>query len=272
LTKLTSASPLALGACALLAFTTAAQAQDILANPLFGQDRAGFELNLGGGALLSPTYAGSSATQLRPFPFVSGGYGDWLDFDLLDGVRVSALNLSGFSLGPMLRLRDGRSTDDSRRYLTGLRNFSDTVEVGGFIAYTAGPLYADVSVTQDVARSHGGAVLDARVLLSVPIGRVAITAGPQLRATSRQYAQSFYGIDERDAARSGYGTYRPGAGIERIGALLAAQWRVTDRWSLQGFVEYGRLQGDAADSPLVAGAGGSRDQVQSGLFLSYGLY
>jgi len=262
----------AIAMAASLLLASAAQAQEIPEDKLFGQPRDGFELNLGAGPFASPSYAGSSSTQLRPFPLIAGGYGEWLDFDLLDGARISALQAAGFSMGPMLRLREGRATEDSRRYLTGLRSFSDTVEAGGFIAYTAGPLYADVTLTQDVARSHGGAAMEARLLLSVPVGRVAFTAGPQLRAASREYTRAFYGISDAEASRSGYAAYRPGSGIERVGALVAAQWRMTDRWTLQGFVEYGRLQGDAADSPLVTGPGGSRDQVQSALFLSYRLY
>jgi outer membrane protein len=270
MSRFSMAPAIALAASFLL--VPMAKAQEIPEEKLFGQPRSGLELNLGAGPFAAPAYAGSSGTQLRPFPFISGGYGEWLDFDVLDGIRVFALQAAGFSMGPMLRLREGRATNDSRRYLTGLRSFSDTVEAGGFVAYTAGPLYADVTLTQDVARSHGGAAMEARLLLSIPVGRVAFTVGPQLRAASREYTRSFYGITDAEATRSGYAAYRPGSGIERVGALLAAQWRVTDRWSLQGFVEYGRLQGDAADSPLVAGPGGSRDQVQSALFLSYGLY
>ena len=239
---------------------------------LFGQERQGFELNLGGGPTFWPAYSGSASTEVRPFPFINGGYGNWLDFDVLDGIRLSALQLHGFSLGPMLRLREGRDTDDSRRNLTGLRSFSDTVEAGGFLAYTAGALYADVSLTQDVARSHGGAAMEARLLFSAPLGRVAFTVGPEVRVVTRQYAQSYYGVSEAEAATSRHAAYSPGGGLERVGGIVAMQWRVTDRWDLQGYVEYARLQNDAARSPLVRTSDGSRDQLQAGLFLSYRLY
>ncbi len=240
--------------------------------PLFGQDRVGFELNLGAGPYFAPAYAGSASTRARPFPYINGGYGEWLDFDVLDGIRLSALQAHGFSLGPMLRLRDGRDADDARHNLTGLRSFADTVEGGAFLAYSAGPFYADATLTQDLAHSHGGAVMEARALLSAPLGRVAFTAGPQLRVVTRQYAQSYYGISEAEAARTRYPAYRAGGGLERVGGLFAVQWRMDDRWSLQGFVEYERLQNAAADSPLVRTSGGSPDQIEAGLFLSYRLY
>ncbi|HEY8613837.1 MAG TPA: MipA/OmpV family protein [Roseomonas sp.] len=240
--------------------------------PLFGQERVGFELNLGAGPLFSPAYPGSGTTRVRPFPYVNGGYGEWLDFDVLDGVRLSALQTNGMSMGLMLRLREGREAGDARRNLTGLRSFSDTVEGGAFLAYTAGPLYAEVSLTQDLARSHGGAAVDARVLLSIPVGRVAFTAGPELRMVTRRYAQSYYGISGAEAVRARYGAYRASSGLERIGGIVAMQWRISGEWGLQGYVEYGRLQNAAADSPLVKNSGGSPDQIQAGLFLSYRLF
>jgi outer membrane protein len=238
----------------------------------FGQERAGFELNLGAGPFFSPAYPGSGSMRVQPFPYINGGYGEWLDFDVLDGVRIAALQAHGLSLGPILRLRDGRDAGDARRDLTGLRSFSETVEGGVFLAYEAGPLYADVSLTQDLAQSHGGAAMEARLLLSVPIGRVAFTAGPELRVVTRQYAQSFYGVTEAEAARTPYAAHRAGGGLERVGGLAAMQWRLSARWDLQGYVEYARLLGASADSPLVRSPGGSPDQIQAGLFLSYRLF
>lgn len=240
--------------------------------PLFGQDRTGFELNLGAGPYFSPAYPGSGATRVRPLPYINGGYGEWLDFDVLEGIRLSLLQVRGASFGPMLRLREGRETSDARRNLTGLRGFSDTVEGGFFVAYASGPFYADVRLTQDLAQSHGGAAMEIRALLSIPVGRVAFSAGPQLRMVTRRYAQSFYGITEAEASRTRYGTYRASGGLERIGALAALQWRVSERWGLQGYVEYGRLQNAAADSPLVRASAGSPDQIQAGVFLSFRLF
>ena len=263
------ALPGLLAAAVVLAVAVPALAQE---PPDFGQKRQGFELNLGAGATFWPAYPGSAVTRVRPFPFINGGYGEWLDFDVLDGLRLSALRGHGLSFGPILRFREGRDSDSSQRNLTGLRSFSDTVEAGLFLAYEAGPFYADASFTQDVAHNHRGAALDARALVSVPVGRVAFSIGPELRVVTQRFAQSFYGVGEAEATTSRYQPYRAGGGLERIGGLLAMQWKVTERWSLFGYAEYGRLQGSAADSPLVRTTDGSADQVLGGLFLSYRFY
>jgi outer membrane scaffolding protein for murein synthesis (MipA/OmpV family) len=234
--------------------------------------RQGFELNLGVGPLLYPTYQGARVSRAVPFPFIGGGYGDRVEFDALDGVRVTALAAAGFSVGAAARYRFGRRLSDDRAQLQGLRQFHDTIEAGGFVAYEYSAFYADATLTQDVARTHRGAVLDGRALLSLPLGPVGISAGPTIRTVSRPFAQAYYGIEASRAVASGRPAYSAGAGLERAGGLVVAEWHLTERLALRGFVEYGRLLGSAADSPLVRGRGGSADQVYAAVFLTWRLW
>lgn len=238
----------------------------------FDAHRQGVELNLGAGPLLYPAYLGARTYRVVPFPFIGGGWSDRVEFDLLDGIRIAALSAGGFSVGPAARLRFGRTTADDRAQLQGLRGFPDTLELGGYTAYEAGPLYLDVTATQDVARAHGGAVLDGRMLFGAPFGSVAVQAGPTLRAATRPYAEAFYGIEASRAAASGRSSFAPHGGLERAGILFNAEWRLTDKLAVHGFAEYGRLLGSAAQSPLVRGSGGSPDQIYSGLFLTWRLF
>lgn len=233
--------------------------------------RQGFELNLGAGPLLYPAYPGARISRVLPFPYIAGGWGERVEFDLLDGLRIAALSAGGFSAGPAARLRFGRTTADDRAQLQGLRRFPDTVELGGYAAYEAGPLYLDLTGTQDVARAHGGAVLDGRALIGARLGAVAVQAGPALRAVTRAFDAAYYGISANRAAASGRPVYAAQGGLERAGALFNAEWRLSERLVLHGFVEYDRLLGSAARSPLVQGKGGTADQVYAGMFLSWRL-
>ena len=234
--------------------------------------RTGFELNLGLGPLLYPTYPGARISRAVPFPHISGGYGDRVDFDALDGLRLTALEAAGFSVGAAARYRFGRRLADDRAQLQGLRQFHDTIEAGGFLAYERGALYADATLTQDIGRTHRGAVLDGRALLSLPLGPVGLSAGPMIRAVSRPFAQAYYGIAPNRALANGRPAHSAGAGLERAGLLLLGEWHMSTRLALRGFVEYGRLLGTAADSPLVRGRGGAADQVYAGVFLTWRLY
>ena len=228
--------------------------------------RQGLQVDLGAGPLLYPAYPGARVSRISPFPVLSGGYGSRLEFDILDGVRLTALERAGLSFGPAVRMRFGRHTSDDRRQLNGLRSFSDTIEAGGFVAYERGPFYADATLTQDMAQAHRGLALDVRTLLSFPLGPVGIEAGPQLRVVNRSFAQSYFGIDPINAAASGRPAYRAGGGLERAGAMASAEYRLADHWALRGFVEWAQLGDTAAHSPLVRD-GGSRQQVYAGLFL-----
>ncbi|MEI6160214.1 MAG: MipA/OmpV family protein [Roseococcus sp.] len=227
--------------------------------------REGLQLDLGAGPLLYPAYPGARIYRALPFPVISGGYGPRVNFDVLDGLRITALEAAGFSLGPALRLRFGRRTADDRAQLHGLRSFPDTVEAGGFVAYERGFFYADATLTQDVAQAHQGLALELRGLISLPMGPVGVEFGPELRVVDRRFAQSFFGIDPQNALASGRPAYRASAGLERVGGIVSAEYRINPSLSLRGFVEWARLEGSAARSPLVQS--GAVGQVYAGIFL-----
>ena len=53
-----------------------------------------------------------------------------------------------------------------------------------------------------------------------------------------------------------------------IGAGAQVRYQWTPQWEVRSYVEYSRLMGDVASSPLVSERG-SRDQVMFGLSASY---
>ncbi|MDB5376706.1 MAG: putative MipA family outer rane scaffold protein [Rubritepida sp.] len=207
-----------------------------------------------------------------PLPYLSGGYGTRFDFDILDGATYSMIEAGGFSAGFAARWQLGRSFHDSKARLRGLRHISRSFEIGGFAAYEAGPLALQATLTQDVTRSHHGAELEIRALAQGAIGHVAVSAGPHLIAVTQPFAQAFYGVSAEEARASGLPAYRPGGGIERIGLMGTGEWRLTDRTSLIGVFDYSRLIGDIGRSPLASAPGGTRHQLDVGVFLTYRLF
>ena len=258
----------ALAIAALLAAAGAARGQPLSAplqgEALFNAPRKGPELWVGAGPIVYPRYPGAARGRLRLIPAITGGWGERLDFDLLDGARLSAIDSGGWSAGPAARVRFGRHASDDRQRLAGLREFADTVELGGFVAYEAGPLAVDSTLTQDPFGAHRGAVSETRAVLSAAHGRMAIGGGPFVRAVSQRFAASYYGID---AGLAGRPAYDARGGFERLGWTMVAEWRPTDGFAVRAFVEAGRLVASPARSPLVRGDGGARDQVAAGVFL-----
>lgn len=222
---------------------------------------------LGLGPFLYPSYPGGRIYRVLPFPYVEGSYGSAAEFELFDGLRLSLLRTNGFAAGPIARYRWGRTSHDSQTELLGLRRVNDTVEIGGFVSYTVGSLWLDLTGTQDVLHGHGGAVLEARATLSLPItAGLGIEIGPFLRAATGRFTQAYYGISALEARRSGRPIFAASGGLERGGLAVAAQLHLTSNLSLRSQVEFGRLFGSAATSPLSQ-HDGSTDQIYAGLFL-----
>ena len=231
------------------------------------QEAPGLHLALGRGPYLYPSYPGGRTYRVLPFPYAEASSGTAVEFELFDGLRLNLLRNGGFVAGPIARSRWGRTSHDSRADLAGLPRVNDTVELGGFVGYTAGPLWLDVSATQDVLRGHGGAVLQAEATLSLPLAQgFGVEFGPFLRAATGSYAKAYYAIDAAASAANGRPAYAAHGGLERAGLEASAQRDLAPGLSLRGQTEFGRLVGSAADSPLVR-RGGSAVQIYSGLFL-----
>jgi outer membrane protein len=67
---------------------------------------------------------------------------------------------------------------------------------------------------------------------------------------------------------SGLPVYDAGGGLRSYGAGVQARYQWTPQWASHVFLEYERLSGAAANSPLVT-LRGSRDQIQVGTGVTY---
>jgi outer membrane protein len=61
----------------------------------------------------------------------------------------------------------------------------------------------------------------------------------------------FFGIDAAQSEIAGVPPYRARAGINTVGGQVGARYALTRNWSVAANLRYGRLQGDAADSPVT---------------------
>jgi len=82
------------------------------------------------------------------------------------------------------------------------------------------------------------------------------TWGASLSAAGDRYMQTYYGISEEQAARTGYPVYTPSSGLRDVALFANMRMDLTERWLLLGGVSASRLVGPAADSPLTKKADG----------------
>jgi outer membrane protein len=59
-----------------------------------------------------------------------------------------------------------------------------------------------------------------------------------------------------------------GLALLALAPVVQARYAWSPRWATHGFIEYERLAGDAANSPLVTQRG-ARDQIQVGIGATY---
>jgi len=78
-----------------------------------------------------------------------------------------------------------------------------------------------------------------------------------------------YRSKKRPLRRSAQPVYSAGSGFQAVGAGAQLKYRFNPAWATYGFVEYDKLVGPTANSPIVTGPGGSANQWTVGLGLTY---
>jgi outer membrane scaffolding protein for murein synthesis (MipA/OmpV family) len=226
------------------------------------------------GVGVAPEYPG--ADDYAPIPFGAARLTTPYAVLSLEGPALRAdvagpLFGRGFSGGPVLRYRGGRS-DVENAAVDALPDVDDAVEVGGFVGYgLPGPLGDDgvaftLEAVADVADGHDGFVVTPRVSYGVPIGAsLRVNIGAAATIGDGDYTDAFFGVTPAGAAASGLDAYDAGSGLTAVGIAFGADYAITRDWGVYGQVAWTRLVGDAADSPVVE----SEDGFVAGLALRY---
>jgi MipA family protein len=98
--------------------------------------------------------------------------------------------------------------------------------------------------------------------------KLTLSGGPRATFASVAATSPYFNITAAQAVASGLPVYSAGGGLRAYGAGAQARYEWSPQWASHVFVEYQRLAGDAANSPLVTQRG-ARDQIQVGIGLSY---
>ena len=185
-----------------------------------------------------------------------------------DGVGFNLINQNGFKAGPVANIGFPRRESYSR-YLRALGNVNFTIEAGGFATYMYGPVEIGGEVRRGLG-GHDGTIAEFKATLYVPIsGTVLVGGGPTLKLADDTYMNAYYGISEHQSERSGKAMFIAGPGLLSAGVNAFGVVKLTDKIHLLGFIEYEKLLGDAAESPIVKGPAGSENQFSGGAAVTY---
>ena len=103
----------------------------------------------------------------------------------------------------------------------------------------------------------------------VPVwDRLIWSAGPRLSFANTHATAPFFSIDQTEASASGLPLFDAKGGLRSVGAGTQLRYQITPHWEAHSTIEYQRLTGDAAASPLVAQRG-SPNQATFSIGASY---
>jgi outer membrane protein len=216
-----------------------------------------WQFTVGGGVINGARYPGSRYDFTRGLPLLGISY-DRYFFGAVPGGGAPAgagaylLRTEhwamGLDIGGDFR-KPRRATDDP--ILRGWGDIPGTARGGMFVSYTRDWLSVRGSISDAMAH-HEGAVASLAVEAKYhATQRLTLSIGPELTWVNNQYASTFFGIDAAQSEIAGVAPYRARGGINTVGGSAGARYLLTDHWSLGAHVSYGKLQGDAADSPVT---------------------
>ncbi|RKE73467.1 MipA/OmpV family protein [Pseudorhodoplanes sinuspersici] len=203
---------------------------------------------LGGGAMIAPKYEGSDEFEIKPVPFVTASYGDWLRVDPR-GATVSLYSFGDLHLSAKLGYDLGRKEDKSV-HLRGLGDIDPGAVVGAELAYKFGALKVFGELNRTIGGSDG---LQARfgAELGYKYERWLLTAGASATWADAKYMSTYFGVTPTQSANSGLPVFDIGAGLKRVDVSASVTYAMTENWLIRAQAGYGFLVGDVANSPIV---------------------
>jgi outer membrane protein len=217
-----------------------------------------------------PNFEGSDRYTFLPFPL----------FDIRragtpprfhsprDGFGAAILDSGSFRAGPALKIRlPRRESSDSD--LSGLGSIEMAFEVGGFAEFWPTEWLRTRAELRQGFGGHHGVVSDLTADIVMPVTpKLTLSGGPRTTIMSDKANDPYFSVDTTQSAASGLPVYSAGGGFQSVGAGAQARYQWSPQWATSVFLEYERLVGDAANSPIVTQRG-SRDQWQVGLGVTY---
>jgi MipA family protein len=218
-----------------------------------------------------PAFDGSKSDKLQVLPIFSLGPagGSTERFrGPLDSASIALFDYEGFSAGLAGREKAARTAANYPE-LTGLDDVKAAIELGGFIQYFPTDWFRLRTELRRGFGGHTGIVADFSADVLVPVwSRLTWSGGPRFALANTQATAPYFSVDAAQSAASGLPIFDAKGGAHSVGAGMQVRYQITPKWEAHSYLEYERLLGDAAASPLVEQRG-SPNQISFGLGASY---
>jgi MipA family protein len=222
-------------------------------------------VTIGAEGRVEPIFLGSTRDVLLPYPIIAvRRFGTPEPFrGPRDGIGIGLFEWNNFQIGPVGQLRMPRRQRLDAA-LQGLGNVPWAVELGVFAEYWWVPWLRTHAELRQGFNGHHGLVSDIFLDAVVPVGpQWTLSAGPRITLASTSATTPYFSIDAAQSAASGLPLFNAKGGVRSVGAGTQARYLWTPQFATHAFIEYERLSGDVASSPLVVQRG-SANQLTVG--------
>ena len=256
---------------AMLSAPAWAQSADLLPGVSAPWSAKLWTLTIGANLSGQPAFEGIKTDKFGAIPIFSlgpaGGSSEKFRGPL-DSASIALFDYQGFSAGPAANSTSSRKAARFSE-LNGLDDVKTTYEIGGFVQYFPADWFR---LRSEILRGFGGqtgvtAHFSADVL--VPVSQhLTFSGGPRYTLESTAATAPYFSVDAVQSAASGLPVFDAKGGSHSAGAGAQIRYQFDPKWEAHAYVEYDRLLGDAASSPLVAERG-SPNQFSFGIGASY---
>lgn len=238
-------------------------------------------ITLGAAAVIKPKYEGSNEHEVIPIPIVIPKFSDppeddrspyaqvrkRVNFRGLDDIRIRVLGSDRFQVGAVTGYITKRDQNDGD-LLRGLGDIDGGIVAGAYSAFRVGAVTFDAAILEKVTGDDAGPEYRFGMETTQQVTdrlRVGVRVGTTF--ASDDYMQTYFGVTPTQSRRSkaGLPVYTPDAGVKDVFIAVGSSMDLSDRWLLKAGARYGRLLGDAADSPVIE----TEDQLSGTIGLGY---
>ena len=224
---------------------------------------------IGAGLQRYPDWLGAKSDQWQALPFFDIEKPGVGELSSTDGLTLHLPHQGPWEVGLYGDYLWGRSRSDLGPELAGkIPTLSPRLHGGVYTEYQLNPHTAlGAKLSHDFTGS--GAYLNLYLDYDLPkIWYIEHSLTIDWRGMNRSAMQRFFGVSPQSAAALGTAPWSPGSGSQQVSANYSIFVPTSQHTGIAASLEYARLLGDAANSPLVTGFG-SRNQVQESVAFIY---
>lgn len=168
------------------------------------------------------------------------------------GLSTDFLAAKDWNISASLRVDNGRTFDDEPLF-RGLPDIRTTIRARVSATRPFAERWAwNVNMDQDILGKDGGARMGTSLSYRYPVSDAThLDFGVSAGWADARYMRTHFGISDEAAQLVGRAPYHLGSGLEGVQATMQFTSAMSRRWVLFGGVDFSRLQGGAAHSPLV---------------------